>query len=62
MSALVNVIYADTDKPDLFRSFLEINARLAPIWPSITKPVTALANAEHWKDKSARLGGLDFVC
>ncbi len=56
----VNAIYADTDTPEPFRNFLEINARLAPLWPTITKRVTALATAEQWKARTDKLASLDF--
>lgn len=57
----VNAIYADTDTPDHFQSFLEINARLAQGWPTISKRIAPLPGAEQWKDKTGKLASLDSV-
>ena len=47
----INAIYADVDLPNDQKEFLTINAELSKIWPSITKKVDPLPNAEEWKDK-----------
>jgi ferredoxin len=46
-----NAIYADVDLPDDQKEFLTINAELSKIWPSITKKVSPLSDADDWKDK-----------
>ena len=46
-----NAIYADVDLPDDQKEFLTINAELSKIWPSITKKVSPLPDAEEWKDR-----------
>ena len=56
----VNAIYADTDLPEQFKPFLDINARLAKQWPTISKRIAPLPDAELWKDKTNKLAGLDL--
>jgi len=56
----VNAIYADTDTPEQFKPFLEINARLAKLWPTISKRTAPLPDAELWKDKTNKLADLDL--
>jgi ferredoxin len=56
----VNAIYADTDTPEQFKPFLEINARLSQLWPTISKRIAPLPDAELWKDKTDKLAGLDL--
>jgi len=56
----VNAIYADTDTPEQFKPFLEINARLAKLWPTISKRTAPLPDAELWKDKTHKLADLDL--
>lgn len=57
----VNAIYADTDTPPQFQNFLAINARLAPLWPVITKRVAPLPTAEEWKDRTNKLSSLGLA-
>jgi ferredoxin len=47
----VDAICADVDLPNDQKEFLTINAELSKIWPSITKKVDPLPDAEAWKDK-----------
>lgn len=47
----VNAIYADVDLPKDQKEFLTINAELSKIWPSITKKVSPLPDADEWKDQ-----------
>jgi len=56
----VNAIYADTDLPEQFKPFLDINARLAKQWPTISKRIAPLPDAELWKDKTNKLASLDL--
>ena len=51
----VNAIYADDDVPENMRHFLELNERLAPSWPTISKTKPPLAEADKWKDVSDKL-------
>ena len=51
----VNAIYADDDVPENMRHFLELNERLAPNWPTISKTKPPLAEADKWKDVSDKL-------
>jgi len=44
----VNAIYADRDLPESQREFLDINARLAKNWPTISKKIEPLPDAEEW--------------
>ena len=46
----VNAIYAEEDVPGDQQQFIELNAELSRIWPSITKTKAPLAEAEEWKD------------
>ena len=55
----VNAIYADTDTPEPMKHFLEINQRLSPLWPVITKRKDALPDADAWKGRTGKLGELD---
>lgn len=51
----VNAIYGETDMPDAFAPFVEINQRLAKQWPSITKRKDPFADAEQWKSVAGKL-------
>jgi len=44
----VNAIYADRDLPENQQEFLAINAELAKAWPTITKKIDPLPDAEEW--------------
>ena len=44
----VHAIYRDVDLPDGQEVFLEINARLATLWPVIIQKKPALPEAERW--------------
>jgi len=46
----VNAIFAEEDMPADQQEFLKINADLSRIWPSITKTMPPLPDAEDWKD------------
>jgi len=44
----VNAIYAEDDVPGDQQEFIALNAELAQLWPSMTKRVDALPDADHW--------------
>lgn len=46
----VNAIFAEEDVPADQQDFLKINADLSRVWPSITKTVAHLPDADEWKD------------
>ena len=49
-----NAIYSLDDVPEDQKEFIEINAELAKKWPTITKRIDPLPDADHWatvKDK-----------
>lgn len=56
----VNAIYADTDTPPEFASFLELNQRLAKSWPLISKRIDPLPTADQWKDKTGKLASVNL--
>lgn len=50
----VNAIYAEEDVPSNQKRFIELNAELSRVWPSITRMEPAPADADEWtsvKDK-----------
>jgi ferredoxin len=55
----VNAIYAEEDVPADQQQFIKINADLTGKWPSITKTMAPLAEAEEWKDVTAKLEFLE---
>ncbi|MBI3156457.1 MAG: ferredoxin family protein [Burkholderiales bacterium] len=54
----VDAIHAEENVPEGIRAFIELNARLAPQWAPITRRKQPLADAELWRDRSAKLAGL----
>jgi ferredoxin len=46
----VNAIYSEDDLPEDQKIFIDINARKAKEWPSITAHQDPLPDAEQWKD------------
>jgi ferredoxin len=54
-----NAIYAEEDVPGDQQAFTALNAELAAIWPSITKTIAPLADADEWKDKEGKLDLLE---
>ena len=44
----VNAIFTEDDVPENQREFIEINQRLAKLWPVISKRQQALTDADHW--------------
>lgn len=54
-----NAIFAEEDAPADQQQFIKINADLAQKWPSITKTVPPLADADDWKDVKEKLQFLE---
>ena len=50
-----NAIFAEEDVPADQQQFIKINADLTRSWPSITKTVAPLADADDWKDVKDKL-------
>jgi len=44
----VNAIYADSEVPEDQTAFVQLNAELAKIWPTITKSKDSLPDHEKW--------------
>ena len=44
----VEAIYAEEDVPEDQREFVEINAELSKVWPSITRAESHLDDADEW--------------
>lgn len=57
----VNAIYADVDLPAEFAAFIDLNARLSPALPTLTKRKPPLPDAEYWKAVSHKLAMLDAM-
>ncbi|MGD9946561.1 MAG: ferredoxin FdxA [Burkholderiaceae bacterium] len=55
----VDAIRAEEDVPADQQNFIELNAELAAIWPSITRTKPALPDAEEWKDVKDKLQHLE---
>ena len=55
----VSAIYTDQDIPADQQQFVEINAELSKIWPTITKRQPALPDAEEWSKIAAKQHLLD---
>lgn len=56
----VNAIYAEEDVPIDQQVFIDLNAKLARNWPSITKTKTPLKKAEEWKSVKNKLDFLQY--
>jgi ferredoxin len=44
----VDAIYAEEDLPADQLAFIQINRNLAAVWPTITKSIAPLEDAEQW--------------
>jgi ferredoxin len=55
----VNAIYAEEDLPEDQREFVQINRDLALVWPTITKSIAPLEDAEHWSTVTLKRHLLD---
>jgi ferredoxin len=51
----VNAIYAEEDVPADQQKFVQINVDLARTFPSITKTIAPLPDADKWKDVKDKL-------
>jgi ferredoxin len=51
----VDAIYAYDDVPEDQRHFIQLNAELSELWPTLTKKVSAPADAEEWAEITAKL-------
>ena len=51
----VNAIYAEEDLPENLKHFVDLNAKLAKEWPSITKKEPPLPEAEKWSTVTDKL-------
>tara|TARA_X000000950_G_scaffold288777_1_gene407322 strand:- start:14581 stop:14811 length:231 start_codon:yes stop_codon:yes gene_type:complete len=52
-------IFAEDEVPEDQTNFLELNAELAEIWPNISEPKPAPADAEEWDGKPNKLALLE---
>ena len=55
----VEAIFAEEDVPEEQREFIEINAELSKIWPSITRAENHLDDADEWADVAEKKQYLD---
>ena len=55
----VSAIFHEDDSPPEQHSFLDLNARLAKQWPTISKTKAALADADEWAEVQDKQGMLD---
>ena len=55
----VEAIYAEEDVPGDQSEFIEINAELSKIWPSITRAESHLDDADEWADVTEKKQHLD---
>ena len=51
----VEAIVAEEDVPDGQEKFIDLNAELAKVWPSITRTKDPLPDADDWKDVKDKL-------
>ncbi|MFA7504352.1 MAG: ferredoxin FdxA [Burkholderiaceae bacterium] len=54
----VEAIFAEEDVPQGEEQFIEINADLARIWPTITRSKEPLPDADEWAEKIGKLDQL----
>ena len=50
-----NAIYAEDDIPEDQRQFIQINAELSRLWPTLTKSKESLPEAEKWAGVADKL-------
>ncbi len=55
----VDAISSEDDLPEQWSEYLELNARLAAIWPEITQQKDPLPEAEEFKDVKDKRGRRD---
>jgi ferredoxin len=56
----VSAIYTEQDIPADQQQFVEINAELSKIWPTITKRQAALPDADQWSKITKKQHLLDW--
>ena len=47
----VNAIMSEDDLPQEFQKYIEINKKLADVWPNITTIIPAPKDADEWANK-----------
>jgi ferredoxin len=55
----VSAIYPEEEVPEKWEAFIEINARLAPLWPTIEENKDPMDSAEEFKDVEDKRALLD---
>jgi len=50
-----NAIYAEDDIPEDQKEFIQINAELSRLWPTLTKSKESLPEAEKWSGVADKL-------
>lgn len=55
----VSAIYSESDLPEQWEEFKELNERLAAEWPEITEKKDPLPEAEEYRDKTGKRDLLD---
>lgn len=55
----VTAIYPEEEVPEKWKSYIELNARLAAEWPSIEESKDPLDSAEEFKDVEDKRSMLD---
>lgn len=55
----VEAIYAEEDLPAEMAPFIELNAELAPGWPTISKHKPPHPDADDWKERAGKLDYLE---
>jgi ferredoxin len=55
----VEAIQAEEDVSSEHQHYIKLNLELAKVWPSITRTIPPLADADDWKDVKDKLAQLD---
>lgn len=55
----VTAIFPEEEVPEKWENFIELNAKLAPDWPTIEENKDPLDSADEFKDKEGKLDQLD---
>jgi len=54
-----NAIFAEDEVPEGQEQFIQLNAELSKIWPSITEVQPAFPDADEWNGKEGKLALLE---
>jgi ferredoxin len=54
-----NAIYSEDEVPEGQEQFIQLNAELAKVWPSITEVKSALEDADEWNGKPNKMQYLE---